>query len=143
MTIKKVYIELHTLLLNNKKKKVSDLMPDILELMNSKTSDLNHRVDVKGNVTHVFCYYHKQWEDIITYPYGSKSNSTTGLNTMCKIGVNKWTKQQRVYKQSKAELLDQLASGDLEIGDLAGKLEEIEAAKDHIEELPDCNVQPA
>ena len=143
MTIKKVYIELHTLLLNNEKKKVSDLMPEILKLMNSKTSDLNHRVDANGNVTHMFCYYHKQWEDIIAYPYGSKSNSTTGLNTMCKIGVNKWTKQQRVYKQSKAELLDQLASGDLEIGELAGKLEEIEAAKDHIEELLDSNVQQA
>ena len=143
MIVKKVYIELHTLLLNNKKKTVSDLMPEILKLMNSKTSDLNHKVDDSGNVTHMFCYYHKQWEDIIAYPYGSKSNSTTGLNTMCKIGVNKWTKQQRVYKQSKAELLDQLASGDLEVSELASKLEEIERAKDHIEELPDCNVQPA
>ena len=143
MIVKKVYIELHTLLLNNKKKTVSDLMPEILKLMNSKTSDLNHKVDDSGNVTHMFCYYHKQWEDITVYPYGSKSNSTTGLNTMCKIGVNKWTKQQRVYKQSKAELLDQLASGDLEVSELASKLEEIEIAKDHIEELLDSNVQPA
>ena len=133
MTIKKVYTELHALLVANEGKKVSSIMDDILVLMNSKVNDKNHRVDELGNVTHVFCYYHKVWEDVTIFEYGSKVNSTTGLNTMCKIGVNYWTKQQRVYKQSKADLLDQLANGESEVRDLADKLQEIEDAKDYIQ----------
>ena len=69
--------------------------------------------DEDGNVTHIFCYYHKKWEDVTVAEYGGKKGTATGLNTMCKEGVSNWTKQQRVKKQSEAGLLTKVISGEL------------------------------
>ena len=79
----------------------------------------------EGEVIAIYCYYHKKWELLTKVEYGSKKGTATGYNTMCKEGVSKWTKQQRVKKAQEAELLTKLSSGDLKVEDIASEQERI------------------
>ena len=121
--VKKAYVELYQLMLDNPKKQVATLMPQFLEIMQAKSAGGSagkaFKTDAEGNVTHVFCYYHKKWEDVTVAEYGKKKHSASGLNTMCKEGVSQWTKQQRVKKQAEAELLTKVSSGELKPEDIA------------------------
>lgn len=123
--VKKAFAEVVELLEANSEKKVATLMPQILELVSSKSmSKTFHKID--DNVVAVYCYYHKQWELVSEVEYGSKKGTATGLNTMCKDGVNAWSKQQREAKKEKDELLAQLASGEVPASELNDRLAEIE-----------------
>lgn len=113
-SIKKAYIDLYEILEANKNKKVSTLLPQLIEIMTAKQSQKNFLQDEEGNVTHVFCYYHKQWEDIAVAEYGTKKSSASGLNSMCKEGVSAWTKQQKLIKALDQQALELIMSGDLE-----------------------------
>ena len=126
MSIKKPYVELIDFLSANKDKKVSSILDSVKEFCESKKSANTIIKDADGNVTHVFCWYHKQWESIIDVPYGSKANTQSGLNTMCKVGVSKWTKSQRDAKAAKEELLDGVSSGDIKVEDIKRLQEDIE-----------------
>ncbi len=120
--VKKQFEELYTLLSDNKNKKVSTMLPQLIELMQKKNnasgqSNTFVRNEV-GEVTHVFCYYHKKWEDVTVAEYGSKKGSSTGLNTMCKEGVSNWTKQQRVKKQAEAAILTKVMAQEITVDDI-------------------------
>lgn len=133
-TIKKAYIEIANLLNDNKTKKVATILPQLMELMTAKSSggsDIGKTFlrDDNGEVFAVYCYYHKMWELTSECDFGAKKGTASGLNTMCKEGVSRWTKQQRVAKKTKEALLDGIASGDIEVGDLVEKQAEIEEAK--------------
>lgn len=128
--IKKAYSEIFELLTNNKDALVSSLMPQLLVLMSAKTTETSYKVD--GEVVAVYCYYHKKWEKVSEHAYGQKAGSSTGLNTMCKLGVSEWTKQQRQAKRANELLLAGLADGTVSHLELHGKLAEIEASKDVI-----------
>ena len=121
--IKKQFVEVYELLEANSSKKVSTILPELIELMSRKTNGgtngHTYKKDDEGNVTHVFCYYHKEWEDVTEVEYGAKKGTATGLNTMCKEGVSNWTKQQRAKKKAEAELLTKVASGELKPEDIA------------------------
>ena len=132
---KKVFVELVALLEANKGKKVSTILPEVMELVSAKVQTKTFRLDDAGNVTEIYCYYHKQWEDVAEVPYGKKASTASGLNTMCKEGTSNWTKQQRLAKLAKAKLLDLVASGEVEPGELPERLEEIEEARKVIVEL--------
>ena len=152
MNVKKQFEELYTLLEENKYKKVSTLMPQLIELMSRKNNNSGSAntfiKDDEGNVVAIYCYYHKKWELLTEVEYGSKKNTATGYNTMCKEGVSSWTKQQRVKKQAEAELLTKVASGELKVEDIATEqatiLEESKQIKprsdehgyDNVEDLP-------
>lgn len=136
MSIKKVFNELNTLLSTNQDKLVSELMPQLIELMSSKNASGSNGPtsykDENGKVIAVFCYYHKKWELVADHEYGLKAGTTTGLNSMCKLGVNQWTKQQREFKKAQSALLVKLANGELEVGQLNEVQAELNAAKDSI-----------
>ncbi len=121
--VKKAYVELYQLLNDNPTKQVKTLMPQLLELMQSKSGGGSNGKtfikDAEGNVTHVYCYYHKKWEDVSIAEYGKKANTASGLNTMCKEGVSAWTKQQSAKKKAEAALLTKVASGELKPEDIA------------------------
>ena len=129
--VKKQFEELYTLLVENKNKKVNTILPQLIELMQRKNnaSGQSHTFlkNEEGEVTHVYCYYHKKWEDVTVAEYGNKKGTATGLNTMCKEGVSNWTKQQRVRKQLEAGLLTKLMAGDLQTEDLPAEQERIAA----------------
>src|SRR5574343_556251 len=111
MSIKKVYEEVVALLEANKDHKVKSIMDQVYQLCEAKKSDTTHLCDKDGNVVAIFCYYHKQWELVNETPYGSKANSATKLNTMCKVGTSKWTKAQRDASKAKEQLLLDVQSG--------------------------------
>lgn len=137
MTIKKQFEEVYAFLEANKNKKVSTVFDDLVALMSSKSggSDIGKTFlkDDEGNVIAVYCYYHKKWELTSVAEYGIKTNTATGLNTMCKEGVSSWSKQQRIYKKTNEDLLKQVASGELSPEDLQVKMEEAEAERKAIE----------
>ena len=130
--IKKAYKDIYDILEANANKKVSTILPQLIELMSAKTKSSAVRRDEDGNVTHIFCYYHKEWEDVTQVEYGSKKHSSTGLNTMCKVGASQWSKQQRVAKQAKAKLLEQVALGEVAGEDVSALMDEIEAERTKI-----------
>ena len=135
-TIKKVFLEVNALLLANKDSLVADIMPQLMLLMSAKVGGSEvgstHLKDDQGNVIAVFCYYHKCWELVSDHAYGAKAGTTTGLNSMCKAGVNAWTTQQRKAKSAKEALLTKLTSGELAVEDLAYEQELIERQRNNI-----------
>lgn len=135
--VKKAYVEIARILNENSNKKVSSILPELMELMTSKGSggsDIGKTFlkDENGEVFAIYCYYHKKWELISECEYGQKKGTATNLNTMCKEGVSNWTKQQRIAKKAKEQLLAQLASGELSVEDLPNAQAEIEDNRDVI-----------
>lgn len=135
-TIKKNFVEIHDILVSNKDKKVGDIIEQLMPIFESKQRDKNHRTNENGQLE-VFCYYHKQWENTEEVEYGKKANTATGLNSMCKIGTNQWTKQQREFKKAKAELLDKVLAGEIDSSDLNEAIQALEEEKDKIVPLSD------
>jgi len=128
MTIKKAYVDIIALLRSNQSKKVSSIIDEAVALATSKQSECVKR-DEAGQVTEILCYYHKVWEAVSNIEFGKKASSATGLNSMCKQGVSNWTKQQRIAKQAKANLLDKVASGEIQVEDLLDIQADIEAER--------------
>jgi hypothetical protein len=129
MSIKKVYEELVQLLESNKDVKVKTILDKVYLLCESKKSTTTHLCDKEGNVIAIFCYYHKQWELLSEVEYGSKANSTTGFNTMCKIGTSKWTKAQRDAEKAKSQMLSDVANGKVDPSTILKLSEDIEASR--------------
>jgi len=132
MSIKKPFVELLSLLEANKDKKVSTIIEQVRELAASKKVGSTAYRDENDQLLAVFCYEHKQWEIIADVEYGSKKHSGTGLNTMCKQGVNQWTKKQKVAKDAKAAVLDDVVAGKITAEDVQSILLEIETARNAI-----------
>ena len=132
VTVKKVFEPLIELLNNNKNAKVKDIMEQVMELALSNKLGSTCRKDQDGNITHVYCYYHKKWEDVTVCEYGSKATSTTGLNTMCKEGLSHWNKQNREYKKGKEQILADVMKGVISPTEIETKMAELEVAKDVI-----------
>jgi hypothetical protein len=139
MAIKKAFIELHALLTASEEKKVKTVMPQVLELMESRggggAASSIHK-DAEGNVVLVHDYYFKKWLPVEFVEFGSKANSASGLNTMCKLGTSLWTKQQREFKKGKEALLEAVAAGDVLPTEIQAKLDELEEARGYIAEYP-------
>ena len=129
MSIKKSFVELVELLEANKDRKVSSILDEVYLMAESKKQSSTSIVDKEGNVIAIFCYYHKQWELISETEYGKKVNSKTGYNTMCKVGVSKWTKAQRDAKNAKAQLLEDVSNGIVEPSDILKLQDDIEAKR--------------
>lgn len=87
-----------------------------------------HRDD-EGNVVAVKCFYHGLWMSPAVAEFGKKASSASGLNSMCKEGVSKWTKQQSQFKKAKEELLEQVAAGEVAPDEINDKLEALEEAR--------------
>lgn len=128
-SIKKVYAELVQLLEENKDKKVSTILEQVYVLAEVKQASKNFKV-VDGRVTEIYCYYHKVWESVDLY--GTKKNSPSGYNSMCKLGVNNWTKQQREYKKAESELLTKVMSGEISPDQIQAEKERLALEKDRI-----------
>jgi len=141
MTIitKKAFVEIVELLEKNKNKKVSTILGQIKEMTAQKSNLKTFAVDDKGAVVAVFCYYHKQWELVADVPYGKKASSTTGLNTMCKVGVSAWTKQNNAVKKVGSAVLALLEAGTIEATEIADTKERLiaEAKAINTEDMPE------
>jgi len=137
MAIKKAYQEVIAFLEDNKDSKVKTILPGVIELCSAKSGGFGggepkFLKDADGVVTHVFCYYHKMWEDVNAVEYGVKTTSPTGLNNMCKEGTSAWTKQQRSFKKGNEELLNQVMNEEIQPSDLAGLKADLEAKRGEV-----------
>lgn len=139
MAIKKAFVELHAFLESNKDKKVSTILDQVTEMCTSRgaggAATAVHK-DENGKVVAILDYYFKKWLPVDFVEFGAKANSASGLNTMCKLGTSLWTKQQRQFKQGKEQLLDDVAAGNVEPTEIQSKLDELEAARQKIEDFP-------
>lgn len=135
MSIKKAFVDLIAYLEENENSKVKTILPGAIELASARSGgggSSNIRRNEAGEVTHIFCYYHKKWEDVTTVEFGKKATSPTGLNNMCKEGTSQWTKQQREAKKAKEALLLQVAAGEVKPEDIAAVTTDIDTAKNMI-----------
>ena len=120
-----------SILNENSNKKVSSIITLIDELqVVVKTKKMKtFLLDSENRPFAIFCYYHKQWELLSETEYGVKTKSTTGLNTMCKVGVNLWTKQQTIAKKQESVLLEKIMKQEVTIEDAQETKNEIEQAR--------------
>lgn len=140
MAIKKAFQPIVDFLETNKDSKVKSIMQGVMDLCSAKSGGGGGSTFVKndaGVVTHVFCYYHKKWEEVGPCEFGAKASSPTGFNSMCKIGTSEWTKQQRAAKKANEALLASVASGEVAPGDIAKHQADIEVVKGIIVARPD------
>ncbi len=137
MSTKKAFVPLIELLEANKDKKVSEILDQAKALTDAKTGGGGRSADNvlrndKGEVTHIFCYYHKMWESVTDVEFGKKASSPTGLSNMCKEGTASWTKQQRDAKTARDKLLKDVAAGEVKPSEIGTRTEEIEKARQEI-----------
>lgn len=139
MAIKKAFLDLHTLLTANQAVVVGDIMDQITELCSGKgaggASSTVHR-DAEGNVVAILDYYFKKWLPIEFVEFGAKANSSTGLNTMCKLGTSFWTKQQRDFKKGKENLLELVSAGEVAPTEIQEHLDRLEEERSFIADYP-------
>ena len=139
MTIKKAFTAINAMLVENEDKKVKTIMPDLIELMSAKTAGGGassvHR-DSNGDVVAILDYYFKKWLPVNLIEFGAKANSATGLNTMCKMGVSLWTKQQRDFKKGKEDLLTEVGLGNVLPTDIQAALDDLETERAYIADFP-------
>jgi hypothetical protein len=135
MSIKKAYTSLVSFLQANQDKTVSDILDEVVEMCSAKSAGSSattvHKNE-EGVVTHIRCGFFKQWLPLSHVEFGTKSSSASGYNSMSKAGQSIWTKKQRDAKKAREELLDGVASGDVDPSDLAEKLEAIEAERTEV-----------
>lgn len=110
--------QLLNVLNENKNRKVGSIIDEIMSIPFPDKIEKQKRqntflLDKHNNTFAIFCYYHKQWELVSTTDYGKKSNTKTGLNTMCKEGVRNWTKQQKEYTKVSQSILDKLMNEEI------------------------------
>lgn len=139
-TIKKAYTAIISLLEANRDAQVNDVIDQAIELASAKSGGgggkaTAHHRDENDNVVAIHCFYHQVWLDPAVVEFGKKASSATGLNSMCKEGVSKWTKQQRDFRNGKEALLEAVGSGDLEAADVPDAINELEAARKQITPL--------
>lgn len=134
MAVKKAYQELVAFLEENGDKKVKTVINDVIEMCSAKSGGgggaaTTFHKDDNGVVVAVRCFYHKLWMSPAVAEFGAKASSPTGLNSMCKDGVSKWSKQQREAKAAKEALLQQVAAGEIDPSDIGAEMAKIEEAR--------------
>jgi len=130
--IKKAFVDVVKFLEDNKNKKVETIFNEVLEMCATKKKTETVLYDDKGNAYAIYCYYHKQWELLSEVEYGKKASAKSGYNTMCKIGTNQWTKQQKEAEKAKAAILDGVAKGEIDPSLIKVKLDEVEQQRQTI-----------
>lgn len=131
-----------SLLMANQGKKVSTLLPQLVTLMYSERSNGGNAFynAESGALVGHFCYFHKIYEPVGAAAgqaeYGSKVNTSTGLNTMCKVGANSFSSRNSTYKQNRANVMIRMMAQppEITIDEARPILEQIE--KDKIAVIP-------
>ena len=141
MTVKKMYIEIVELLEANQNKLVSEVLQDVINLASAKSnkgaSGSTFIKDVNGDVVAIQCYYFKRFMPLVgneAVEFGAKKSTTTGYNTMCKLGVSLWTKQNKQAKEETDAILERLEANEIDISQIAKIKAEIAERKARIED---------
>lgn len=134
MTIKKAYQEIVDFLESNKDKKVITILDSVIAMASAQRMSAENTAirNPKGDVVAILDSYTGKWAPLVgskAVEFGIKANTSTGLNPMSKTSLNQWNKQQTASKKAGADLLMQVAKGEVKPADIEGKLAEIEEAR--------------
>lgn len=145
--VKKVFEPIIALLVAaveaNAKVRVSDVLEEVKELAKARVGEggggkaTTFHKNEAGEVVGIRCWYFQKWFDPRVTEVGKKANTPSGFNSMCKAGVNAWTKQEREYKAAKDGLLTQVAAGEVAQDQIGAKLQEFETARGVIVAAPE------
>ncbi len=136
-TIKKAYVAIASLLAANPAATCEEIYPQFEALASAKVGGggagvTSFHKDKDGNVLIARCSYHGKYFHTAAVEFGAKASSASGLNTMCKDGMSKWTKQLATFKKSKEQLLTDVSSGEVKAGDIEAIVVELEAKREEI-----------
>jgi len=95
-----------------------------------------------GDVTHVFCTYHKKWEPVSTIEtdeetgeevevalFKENPKAKNGLARECNEGLSVWKEQAKVYKSTKDAVIADLLEGAVDNETAKGLIAEADAAR--------------
>lgn len=134
MSIKKQYKDIIALLQENSNKKVNTIIDDVIAMASSKSvQKAFHKDEETNEVIAIRCYYFKRWMLLDEVEFGNKKHSPSGFNSMCKIGANQWSKQQREAKQKTTELLTKVSKHEIDAGDIVDLQADIESERQSID----------
>jgi hypothetical protein len=137
MATKKSFVPFMDIIEANLHATVSDIADQLRALAGTKTrgntvGNSTTFIKANGEVVAILDYHFKRWMPLVgaeVVAFGQKTGSSTGYNQMCKEAVSDWTKRQRDAKSANAELLTQVAAGEVAPHDIAARQAEIEAAR--------------
>lgn len=138
--IKKAYTAICSLIAANPEMTCEEIYPQIEALASAKTGGGGggvtsfHKND-EGEVVIAHCSYHKKYFLTSEVEFGVKLSAASGLNTMCKDGMSKWTKQLSTFKKAKEQLLTDVGSGKVEASAISELTAEYEEARAEIVSL--------
>lgn len=134
--------------MGNQERKVKEIYLELIEMLEANKPTVYCLKDQTGKVVAVWCYEHKQWEivDPIAgnrmFDYGvKKSNTVTGLNTMCKQGYREWQRKYATFCRDKMNLADLQLTGDeytRKLAEISEKRATVYAPPGGFEKLEDC-----
>lgn len=119
----------------NPKVRVSEVMDEITELTKARVGEggggraTTFHKNEAGEVVGIRCFYFQKWFDPRVTETGKKANTPSGYNSMCKAGLNAWTKQQNAYKKAKDELLTKVAANEFAQADIGAEIARLDAEK--------------
>lgn len=128
-SIKKAYQSVVQHLQENKDKKVSSVLDEIIEMCSAKSaggSATSFHRDEAGKVVAIRCSYFGKWFLVDDVEFGAKQGTASGYNPMSKEGVSNYTKQQREYAKAKDQLLQDVAAGEIPAEEVAARMEDLE-----------------
>lgn len=141
MAIKKVFAPIMAILESNLSASVADVIEQVRAATSAKTGGgggkaTNFHRNESGEVVAVKCYAFDKWMDPRLVPFGTKANTPTGLNTMCKAGVSVWTQAQAAFKKGKDAVVADLLANAITSDEAQAKIADLEAARVLVPELP-------
>lgn len=103
-------------------------------------SDVNDYTvfDSDGNVTHIFCTYHKKWEPIEDAEgeavFKENEKSKNGYARTCNEGEAAWKSQAKTFKTTKDGIVKDLLEGEIDNETAKSLIADAEAVRaEHIE----------
>jgi len=109
-------------------KALSDALSDLTKPKVGGSSDVNDYTvfDKDGNVTHIFCTYHKLWEpvskdgededgeDITVTLFKVNDKTKNGFERECIEGTTSWREQSKVFKTTNDSVVSDLLEGAID-----------------------------
>ena len=138
--VKVIYRELLNFMLDNKERKVKNILEAALGMTSAKKrvrTITTFIKDSEGSVVGVKDSYFDRWMPLVgeqAVVFGTKTGSSSGLNPMSKDGLSQWSKQQTIARKESLALIERIqldsdAEGFLAVEDIPAEKERIEAAR--------------
>ena len=135
-TIKKAFAPIMSLLAANAALTCEEIYDQALALTSAKAGGggavSSFHKDEDGQVLIAKCGYHGLFFNTAEVEFGKKASAASGLNTMCKDGTSKWTKQLAQFKKAKDQLLTDVGAGDVAATDISAVTAELEEARNEV-----------